>query len=34
MNEKIYLLTLYDKSEKETILDKELNDMLKAAGLL
>ncbi len=34
MNEKIYLLALYDKSEKETISDKELDDMLKEAGLL
>ncbi len=30
----VYLLTIYDKSEKETISDKELDDLLKIAGLL
>jgi len=34
INEKIYLLTLYDKSQQATISDKELDNMLKEAGLL
>lgn len=29
----VYLLTIYDKSEKESISDGELNDLLKFAGL-
>jgi mRNA-degrading endonuclease RelE of RelBE toxin-antitoxin system len=32
--ENIYLLTIYDKSEKEDISDKELKELLKVAGLL
>lgn len=28
-NEKIFLLTIYDKSEKDDISDKELNELLK-----
>jgi len=30
----VYLLTIYDKSEKESISDEELDEMLKIAGLL
>lgn len=30
----VYLLSIYDKSEKESISDKELDDLLKIAGLL
>jgi mRNA-degrading endonuclease RelE of RelBE toxin-antitoxin system len=30
----VYLLTIYDKSEKENIPDKELEEILKLAGLL
>ena len=30
----VYLLTIYDKSEKENISDKELDELLKIAGLL
>lgn len=30
----VYLLTIYDKSEKESISDKELDEMHKIAGLL
>ena len=29
----VYLLTIYDKSEKEDLADKELGELLKAAGL-
>lgn len=29
-----YLLTIYDKSDKENITDKELDEMLHLAGLL
>jgi hypothetical protein len=29
-----YLLTIFDKSEKESISDKELDELLKFAGLL
>jgi len=29
-----YLLTIYDKSAKESISDKELDDLLKLAGIL
>jgi len=28
----VYLLSIYDKSEKESISDKELDDLLKIAG--
>lgn len=28
-NDKIFLLTIYDKSEKDDISDKELNELLK-----
>lgn len=30
----VYLLALYDKAEKENLADKELDQLLKAAGLL
>ncbi|MBL7111793.1 MAG: type II toxin-antitoxin system RelE/ParE family toxin [Bacteroidales bacterium] len=30
----VYLLTIYDKSDKETVSDKELDILLKLAGLL
>jgi hypothetical protein len=30
----VSLLTIYDKSEKENISDKELDELLKIAGLL
>jgi mRNA-degrading endonuclease RelE of RelBE toxin-antitoxin system len=33
-NEIIYLLLIYDKSDKESIPDKELDTALKEAGLL
>lgn len=33
-NQTAYLLTIYDKSGKETISDKELNDLLCLAGLV
>jgi hypothetical protein len=29
----VYLLTIYDKSEKENISDKELDELLQLAGL-
>lgn len=29
----VYLLTIYDKSDKESISDKELNGLIKLAGL-
>lgn len=29
----VYLLTIYDKSSKENISDKELDDLIKLAGL-
>ncbi len=32
-NKNAYLLTIYDKSEKETIADKELDILLKLAGI-
>jgi len=32
--EKIYLLTIYDKSEQSTITDKERDELLKENGLL
>jgi hypothetical protein len=34
VDQNVYLLTIYDKSDKENISDKELNDLLKIAGLL
>lgn len=30
----VFLISIYDKSEKENISDKELDDLLKEAGLL
>ncbi len=30
----VYLLSIYDKSDKETISDKELDNLLRLAGLL
>lgn len=33
VNETIYLLTIYDKSEQENINDNELDQLLKQAGL-
>lgn len=30
----VYLLSIYDKSDKETISDKELDNLLRMAGLL
>ncbi len=30
----VYLLTIFDKGDKESILDKELDELLKLAGLL
>lgn len=30
----VFLLSIYDKSDKENISDKELNSLLKMAGLL
>ena len=34
VDQDVYLLTIYDKSDKENISDKELNELLKIAGLL
>ncbi|MBI4646169.1 MAG: type II toxin-antitoxin system RelE/ParE family toxin [Bacteroidia bacterium] len=34
VEQEVYLLTIYDKSEKENIFDKELDELLKLAGLL
>lgn len=34
INETVYLLTIYDKSDKENVSDKELDDLLGMAGLL
>ena len=34
VDEKIYLLTIYDKSEQSTITDKERDELLKENGLL
>jgi hypothetical protein len=34
VNTNVYLLTIYDKSDKESISDKELNELLILAGLL
>jgi len=33
IDETVYLLTVYDKSEQETVTDKELATMLKSLGL-
>jgi hypothetical protein len=33
VNEIVYLLTIYDKSDKENISDKELDNLLKIAGI-
>ena len=33
VNEKVYLITIYDKSEKEDISSKELSSILKEEGL-
>ncbi len=33
VNQTVYLLSIYDKSEKDSISDKELNDLLSMAGL-
>jgi mRNA-degrading endonuclease RelE of RelBE toxin-antitoxin system len=33
IDQDVYLLTIYDKSEKEDISDKELDDLLQLAGL-
>jgi len=33
VNQAAYLLTIYDKSDKESISDKELNELLRLAGL-
>jgi hypothetical protein len=30
----VFLLSIYDKGEKESISDKELDDLLRLAGLL
>ena len=34
IDQDVYLLTIYDKSDKENISDKELDALLKLAGLL
>ena len=34
VNQVVYLLTFYDKSEQENISDKELDELLRLAGLL
>jgi hypothetical protein len=33
VNQTAYLLAIYDKSEKESISDKELDELLSIAGL-
>lgn len=33
VNQTAYLLTIYDKSEKDSISDKELEELLRLAGL-
>ncbi len=33
VNQTGYLLSIYDKSDKENISDKELDDLLRMAGL-
>lgn len=34
MAESVFLLSIYDKGNKESISDKELDNLLKLAGLL
>lgn len=34
LDQEAYLLTIYDKSMKKTISDKELDELLKLAGIL
>ena len=34
VNQTAYLLTIYDKSDKESISEKELDELLRLAGLL
>ena len=34
INKKVYLLSIFDKSDKENITEKELDNLLKIAGLL
>jgi len=34
VNQTAYLLTIYDKSDKENFTDKELDELLRLAGLL
>lgn len=34
VDQNVYLITIYDKSEKESVSDKELNELLKLAGQL
>lgn len=34
VNETVYLLTIYDKSDKENISYKELDNLLKIAGII
>ncbi len=34
IDENVYLLSIYDKSDKESISDKELDELLRLAGLL
>jgi Uncharacterized protein conserved in bacteria len=33
VDQNVYLLTIYDKSDKESISDRELNELLAIAGL-
>ena len=33
VQETVYLLTIYDKAERDTVLDNELGDLLNEAGL-
>lgn len=33
VNDTVYLLTIYDKSDKENISDKEIDNLLKIAGI-
>ncbi|HRI59474.1 MAG TPA: type II toxin-antitoxin system RelE/ParE family toxin [Saprospiraceae bacterium] len=34
VHDTVYLIALYDKAEKENLADKELDELLKSAGLL
>lgn len=34
INKKVYLLSIFDKSDKENIANKELDNLLRIAGLL